>query len=340
MKISDVNTLLLSSMLIGGCFSYALPTASMGAAFFLYYILISLRLKITLNILLVVVNLVLVVFVNISSLLYALSIISCSLYLRKGVVKFPINIKLIRLIALLMAVIVMIQMIVTGDRTMITYEQNFTALYLFYLGLISVEWAKYFCFFLGMLTLSRGFFVSAIVYFLFSSSSRYFKRFTTATIWKIFLVILPLGFILLFFVSPHLSPSGYTSSAARLFNFMDTSALSRFDLIKPAIDYFQQYWLFGYPADLYAVSLFGGKSIVHNNIVQLFILYGVPFTIIYFISLAGCFSFHRETRAIFLSLCLWGLTLHSVINPQFLFILLCINTQINLSASNNATSYK
>ncbi len=340
MKPSNVNTLLLSSMLVGGCFSYILPTALIAAAFFSYYILKSFRLKISLSISFIACSLIFVVFVNISALLYGLSIVSCILYLRDGAVKFPINIKLIHSIALLLAFFVIIQMIFKGELTMIAFEQNFTALYLFYLGLISVKWPKFLCFSLGLLTFSRGFFVSCITYLIFSSSSRHFKRFTSAHVWKLVLILLPIGFISLFFISPYLDASAYTSSATRLFNFLDTSTLSRFDLIKPAIAYFQQFWLFGYPAEWYTGSYFGGDNIVHNNIVQMFILYGVPFTLIYFISLARCFSFNRETRAVFLSLFLWGLTLHSVLSPQFLFILLCLNTQISISTYNNATLTK
>ena len=266
-------------------------------------------------------------FVNNSVILYALSIIVCTLYQKHGTLRFPINTQLFSKCVSFIILSVVIQIIIQGQPLLLGFERNFSALFLFYLSLLGNRWQRATCLVLGLLTLSRGFLLASIIHYIFSSNLLIFRRFTGIKYWRFALFLIPSLFALLFLFYPYINPTPYTASAERLFNFADASALSRFDLIKPAISNFSKYWLFGFPSEWYVGNFFGGTHMVHNNYFQLFILYGVPFTLAYLFALGYLFSGTRNNRAIFISLFAWGFTLHSVFNPQYLCIIYILSLQ-------------
>lgn len=303
------------------------PSTPIAIIFFLLYILSNTKKAITLNIILLFSSSIAIAFVNQSVVIFSLFLTSC-LFFRRSKTSWLYDSNFFNISARISVIIVAIQMFINYKPIMFGYEQNFTALFVFYLLLINKGWWKLFSVLLGLWTLSRGFLISLIVYYLFSTRLRYIKYFTSLRVWQLFVFLVPSAFFLLFFIYPYIEVTDYDISPLRLFNFIDISAISRFKLLEPVLASFSRYWLTGLPVEIYTDSFLGGTKMVHNVYAQMCILYGVPFTAFFLTILASLFSSNRELRAVFIALFVWGFSLHGVFSGQLLFIIFMLNNHL------------
>lgn len=318
MIISQIDIFLLAIILFTKSLPSIFPSSVISLIFFTLFVFRHIQIRIPYRFLLIILSSA-IALVNVSVLLYCLMLASCTL-LTQCKLSPNIRLSVLRRAAQLSVLIVAIQMIFNYRPAMIGFEQNFTALFLIYLCFVNRGYWKFFTALVGICTLSRGFLVSLSTYLLFSSKSKTIRRLTPSSLWQSLLILVPLFFVSLFFIVPFIEFSSYDNSLFRLFNLFDTSALSRFTLLQAVIDSLSKYWLFGVPSDVYTHSFFGAGKMVHNSFAQMVILYGIPFTIFFLLSLGSLFSITRELRASFIAVFVWGFSLHGVFSLDLLFL--------------------
>ena len=230
----------------------------------------------------------------------------------------------IYLLVTIISIIIQMTITLSNDANnrakLIGYEYNFSGLMIFYLYLLSgIKKYRYIFTFFGILTGSRGFFISMLI--------REFLLLTRSKLTKFLYIIMYFIIILTIFISfGYVSTldtniSGYQDNYMRLFQLIDTSTLVRVLTDTYLIQYIPDYIFQGIDSQLLVDNTLGNFIFPHNTLLQMSLMYGLIPTIIYFVVIIYSFSKNRLLRSSMLTLFIYCFTLHSVIQPLYIVLL-------------------